>query len=166
MRSKVCWATSPGESMGSATQSHPFVLAAHSTLIPMSLPVLISLAAEPITGAADTAFVARLGAPALAALGVGTTLLSGVFSGRFPAGPRPPERPGMAGGDHRRLGDVAGPVRYPAHLARCGQQPPGHRNKSSGSQSTRIERAAQPKGVDDSTSVEIRDRQPFTDGCL
>jgi MATE family, multidrug efflux pump len=41
--------------------------------------VLVSLVAEPITGLVDTAFVARLGAAPLAALGVGTVLLSSVL---------------------------------------------------------------------------------------
>jgi MATE family multidrug resistance protein len=45
----------------------------------LSVPVLFSLIAEPLTGLADTAFVARLGAAPLAALGVGTVLLSSVF---------------------------------------------------------------------------------------
>ncbi|BHH84700.1 MATE family efflux transporter [Desulforhopalus sp. 52FAK] len=39
--------------------------------------MLVSLVAEPLTGLVDTAFVARLGAEALAALGVGTVVLSG-----------------------------------------------------------------------------------------
>jgi MATE family multidrug resistance protein len=37
------------------------------------------LIAEPLAGVADTAFVARLGAVPLAALGVATALLSSVF---------------------------------------------------------------------------------------
>lgn len=41
--------------------------------------MLLSLVAEPLTGLADTAFVARLGAEPLAALGVGTIVLSSVF---------------------------------------------------------------------------------------
>jgi len=41
--------------------------------------VLFSLAAEPLTGLVDTAFLARLGSSSLAALGVGTTILSGIF---------------------------------------------------------------------------------------
>lgn len=41
------------------------------------VPVLFSLIAEPLTGLADTAFVARLGARELAALGVGTAVLTG-----------------------------------------------------------------------------------------
>ena len=65
--------------MTDAHHPHPFRQAPHATLVRLSLPVLISLAAEPITGAVDTAFVARLGAPPLAALGVGATLLSGIF---------------------------------------------------------------------------------------
>jgi MATE family, multidrug efflux pump len=45
-------------------------------LAALSLPVVLSLVAEPITGLVDTAFVARLGSAPLAALGVGTVLLS------------------------------------------------------------------------------------------
>jgi MATE family multidrug resistance protein len=41
--------------------NHPFVRAPHKTLLSMSLPVLLSLVAEPSTGLVDTAFVARLG---------------------------------------------------------------------------------------------------------
>lgn len=58
---------------------HPFEKKPHATLLGLSFPTLISLIAEPLTGLVDTAFVARLGAPSLAALGVGTVLLSGVF---------------------------------------------------------------------------------------
>jgi len=58
---------------------HPFVRHPHQTVVRLSVPVLISLIAEPLTGLADTAFVARLGAAPLAALGVGTVLLSSVF---------------------------------------------------------------------------------------
>ncbi|MFQ5418205.1 MAG: MATE family efflux transporter, partial [Myxococcota bacterium] len=39
----------------------------------------MSLIAEPLTGVADTAFIARLGAAPLAALGAATALLSSVF---------------------------------------------------------------------------------------
>ena len=48
-------------------------------MVMLSLPVLISLVAEPLTGLVDTAFVARLGTVPLAALGVGTTALSSAF---------------------------------------------------------------------------------------
>ena len=41
--------------------------------------MLLSLVAEPLTGLVDTAFVSRLGAAPLAALGVGAVLLSSVF---------------------------------------------------------------------------------------
>jgi len=58
---------------------HPFVKSPHKTLLSMSLPVLLSLVAEPLTGLVDTAFVARLVAESLAALGVGTVTLSGIF---------------------------------------------------------------------------------------
>ncbi len=62
-----------------APRAHPFIHAPHSTLISMSLPVLLSLIAEPLTGLVDTAFIARLGSISLAALGVGTVGLSGIF---------------------------------------------------------------------------------------
>jgi MATE family multidrug resistance protein len=58
---------------------HPFQKAPHRTLLALTVPVLFSLIAEPLTGLADTAFVSRLGSAPLAALGVGTILLSGVF---------------------------------------------------------------------------------------
>lgn len=45
----------------------------------LSVPTLFSLIAEPLTGLVDTAFIARLGAEALAALGVGTIALSSIF---------------------------------------------------------------------------------------
>lgn len=55
---------------------HPFHRRPHRTLLVLGLPVLGSLVAEPLTGLVDTAFVARLGAAPLAALGVGTIVLS------------------------------------------------------------------------------------------
>jgi len=55
------------------------VRAPHRTLLGLALPVLVSLIAEPLTGLADTAFIAELGAAPEAALGVGTILLSAVF---------------------------------------------------------------------------------------
>jgi len=58
---------------------HPFLRAPHRTLLRLSLPVLLSLIAEPLTGVADTAFVARLGAGPAAALGVATVILSSAF---------------------------------------------------------------------------------------
>lgn len=51
----------------------------HRTLLALSIPVLGSLIAEPLTSLVDTAFVARLGVESLAALGVGTMLLSALF---------------------------------------------------------------------------------------
>lgn len=53
--------------------------APHRTLLGLSVPVLFSLVAEPLTGLVDTAFVAQLGSVALAALGVGTAALSSIF---------------------------------------------------------------------------------------
>ncbi len=58
---------------------HPFIRSPNATLLTLSLPVLLSLIAEPVTGLVDTAFVARLGSHSLAALGVGTSVLSSVF---------------------------------------------------------------------------------------
>lgn len=60
-------------------QSHPFTQNPHRTLISLSIPVLISMTAEPLTALIDTAFIASLGAIPLAALGVGTTVLSSLF---------------------------------------------------------------------------------------
>ena len=56
-----------------------FVANPHRTLATLSVPILGSLVAEPLAGLIDTAFVARLGAEALAALGVGTMVLSALF---------------------------------------------------------------------------------------
>ena len=59
-----------------AWDQHPFASRPHRTLVALAFPVMLSLVAEPLTGLVDTAFVARLGAAPLAALGVGTVLLS------------------------------------------------------------------------------------------
>ena len=61
------------------TSPHPFIKRPHRTLIGLSLPVLLSLTAEPITALVDTAFISSLGVVPLAALGVGTTALSTLF---------------------------------------------------------------------------------------
>ena len=63
------------------TSSHAsrFLKAPFRTFFSLWFPVLFSLVAEPLTGLVDTAFVARLGAAPLAALGVGTMVLSSVF---------------------------------------------------------------------------------------
>lgn len=63
----------------SSPASHPFVEAPHKTFLLLSIPTLFSLIAEPLTGLIDTAFIAKLGAEALAALGVGTMTLSSIF---------------------------------------------------------------------------------------
>lgn len=62
-----------------AADSHPFLQRRNRTILYLSLPILLSLIAEPVTGLVDTGFVARLGAVPLAALGVGTSALSSVF---------------------------------------------------------------------------------------
>lgn len=59
--------------------THPFTQRPHRTLLALSIPVLFSMTAEPLTGLIDTAFVASLGATSLSALGVGTTALSSLF---------------------------------------------------------------------------------------
>ena len=58
---------------------HPFLRRPNRTILTLSLPILLSLIAEPVTGLVDTAFVAQLGAVPLAALGVGASALSSVF---------------------------------------------------------------------------------------
>ena len=58
---------------------HPFTSRPHRTLLGLSIPVLLSLTAEPITALVDTAFISALGVIPLAALGVGTTALSSLF---------------------------------------------------------------------------------------
>ncbi len=65
--------------MSLSPEAHPFVRAPHRTLVALSIPTLFSLIAEPLTGLIDTAFISRLGAEALAALGVGTITLSSIF---------------------------------------------------------------------------------------
>lgn len=56
-----------------------FIRKPYQTFFVLAFPVLFSLIAEPLTGLVDTAFIARLGAEELAALGVGTTALSSFF---------------------------------------------------------------------------------------
>ena len=62
-----------------AADRHPFLRRPNRTILSLSLPILLSLVAEPVTGLVDTAFVAQLGAIPLAALGVGTSALTSVF---------------------------------------------------------------------------------------
>lgn len=62
------------------SNTHPFVSKPNRTLVRLAVPVLFSLVAEPLTGLADTAFVARLaGSEPVAALGVGTVAFSSIF---------------------------------------------------------------------------------------
>lgn len=60
-------------------QSHAFVTRPHATVLRLTGPVLLALIAEPLTGLIDTGFISRLGSEPLAALGVATTFLSGLF---------------------------------------------------------------------------------------
>jgi MATE family multidrug resistance protein len=99
-----------GKLVGVAPERHPFVERPHHTLVTLSLPVLISLIAEPITGLVDTAFVARLGAAPLAGLGIGVALLSSAlwifnFLG---VGTQTEVAHALGAGDRRRARDVAG----------------------------------------------------------
>lgn len=58
---------------------HPFKNKPHRTLLALTVPVLISMTAEPLLALVDTAFISSLGVESLAALGVGTTALSSLF---------------------------------------------------------------------------------------
>ena len=60
-------------------QEHGFLHHPQRAFLRLTVPVLLSLIAEPLTGIADTAFVARLGTTPLAALGVAVTLLGSLF---------------------------------------------------------------------------------------
>ena len=62
--------------MSARVTDHAFVHRPHRTVIALSIPVTLSIIAEPITAMVDTAFVARLGTNPLAALGVGASALS------------------------------------------------------------------------------------------
>ncbi len=91
-------------------ERHPFVRRPNHTLVSLSVPVLISLVAEPLTGLVDTAFVARLGSPALAGLGVGVALLSSalwVFN-FLGVGTQTEVAHALGAGDRARARDVAG----------------------------------------------------------
>lgn len=55
---------------------HPFLRRPQRTVLTLTLPVIFSQIAEPLTAMVDTAFVARLGAVPLAALGVGGAAVS------------------------------------------------------------------------------------------
>ncbi len=59
--------------------AHPFRRRPHHTVLALSIPVLLSMIAEPLTALVDTGFVARLGATPLAALGAAATFLSTLF---------------------------------------------------------------------------------------
>lgn len=67
------------ERMHRDPDQHPFVERPHRTLVVLSIPILCSLVAEPVTGLVDNAFIARLGATEAAALGAATALFSSCF---------------------------------------------------------------------------------------
>ena len=85
---------------------HRFVRAPHRTLLGLSAPLLLSLIAEPLTGLADTAFVARLGAAQLAGLGAGAAVLSSLFwvFNFLGIGTQSEVARGEGSGDHERAG--------------------------------------------------------------
>ncbi|MEM7246196.1 MAG: MATE family efflux transporter [Acidobacteriota bacterium] len=58
---------------------HAFAQRPHRTVLLLALPAFFSMVAEPLTGLADTAFIAALGSEALTALGLGATTLSAIF---------------------------------------------------------------------------------------
>lgn len=60
-------------------EEHAFIDKPNRTLLLLSIPVLFSLIAEPVTGLVDTAFITQLGSAPLAALGIATAALSSVF---------------------------------------------------------------------------------------
>lgn len=62
-----------------SAEAHEFLRRPQRVFVRLTVPVLLSLIAEPLTGIADTAFVARLGSTPLAALGVAVTLLGSLF---------------------------------------------------------------------------------------
>ncbi|MFK7800577.1 MAG: MATE family efflux transporter [Anaerolineae bacterium] len=55
---------------------HQFIKEPNKAMILLAVPVLFSLIAEPITGLIDTTFITSLGVAPLAALGIGTSVLS------------------------------------------------------------------------------------------
>ena len=83
---KVMWSVFPVmaehgiETPEGGASLHPFSDRPNRTLLGLAVPVLFSLVAEPFTGLADTAFVARLpGSAPVAALGIGTVAFSSIF---------------------------------------------------------------------------------------
>ena len=86
------------------TAAQSFTDHPHRTLVALSVPILGSLVAEPLTGLVDTAFVARLGVEALAALGAGTMLLSALIWGFSFLGVATQTRVALLGGGDREGG--------------------------------------------------------------
>lgn len=62
--------------MASQSPLHQFLETPLRAFFSLWVPVLFSMVAEPLTGLVDTAFISRLGTEALAALGVGTVVLT------------------------------------------------------------------------------------------
>ena len=68
----------PGSGPRSGSRSHSRS-GLNRTILALALPALATLAADPLVSLVDTAFVGRLGAEPLAALGVNTSLFAMVF---------------------------------------------------------------------------------------
>jgi MATE family multidrug resistance protein len=96
--------------VGLAPDRHPFLRRPHRTFLGLAFPVLVSQLAEPLTGAVDTAFVARLGATPATALGVATTLLSSVvwIFNFLPVGTQTEIAHALARGDRARSREATG----------------------------------------------------------
>lgn len=67
------------KTIGQTAAKHPYLRRPNHTILTLSLPILASLIAEPVTGLVDTAFVSQLGAQPLAALGVGAGALTSIL---------------------------------------------------------------------------------------
>ena len=63
----------------SQARNSQFLIQPNRTILYLSLPILLSLIAEPVTGLVDTGFVAQLGTTPLASLTVGTGALTSLF---------------------------------------------------------------------------------------
>ena len=87
---------------------HPFLRRPQRTVLTLTLPVIISQIAEPLTALVDTAFVARLGAVPLAALGVGGSAVSLLLWGLYFLGisTQTGVARALGGGSQRRAAEI------------------------------------------------------------
>lgn len=89
------------------------------TILALALPALATLAADPLVSLVDTAFVGRLGAAPLAALGVNTALFSLVFLvfNFLAYGTTPMVSRALGGGDRPKAHQVVGHALFVAVAA-------------------------------------------------